>query len=92
MTLMTGKLAPKKYYSLFFGIFTATYAVSRYLSGKISTLFPERKNILFINSIPINGLMNYFLIFVVIISTAILILLISRKRFERIIDNENIAD
>ncbi len=84
---LIGNLAPEKYYSLFFGIYTATRAVAMYLTGQISTIFPENITPTFINNIPVNGLMNYFLIFVVLTSIAILILIISRNKLEGILKN-----
>ena len=38
---MVGKLNPEKYYSLFFGIFTATRSVAMFIAGIISSYFPE---------------------------------------------------
>ena len=77
---MMGDLAPEKYYSFLFGIFLATRAVSMFISGNISALFPDGGNPSFYGIIPINGLMVYYLFFVVIILIAVFALFIFRKK------------
>lgn len=77
---MVGDLTPKLYYSLFFGIFTATKALSMFLSGLISSLFPTNINqIFYFNNLPFNGLMSFFLIFLVINLISIVFLIIFRN-------------
>ena len=77
---MMGDLAPEKYYSFLFGIFLATRAVSMFISGNISALFPAEVTKIFYGGIPINGLMSYYLLFVVLILIAVLVLFFFRKR------------
>lgn len=80
---LVGDLAPEKYYSLFFGLFLATRSISMYLSGKLSILFPTDGNPTFHMNIPINGLMNYFLIIVTMTLIAVIILYSLRKMLRR---------
>ena len=80
---LVGDLAPEKYYSLFFGLFLATRSVSMYLSGKLSILFPVNLNPTFYMNIPINGLMNFFLIIVIMTLMAAIILFTLRKTLRR---------
>lgn len=75
---MVGKLNPEKYYSLFFGIFTATRSVAMFIAGIISSYFPENPPI-FIYNIPFNGLMNFFSIFVIMTIIAAMVLIIFKK-------------
>lgn len=77
---MMGNLAPEKYYSFLFGIFLATRAVSMFISGNISALFPAGGNPSFYGIIPINGLMVYYLFFVVVIIIAAFTLFIFRNK------------
>ena len=75
---MVGKLNPEKYYALFFGIFTATRSIAMFISGIISSYFPENPPI-FIYNIPFNGLMNFFFIFVIMSIIAAMVLIIFKK-------------
>lgn len=75
---MVGSLTPEKYYSLFFGVFTATRSIAMFVSGIISSYFPENPPI-FIYNIPFYGLMNFFLIFVIMSIIASMFLIIFRK-------------
>lgn len=77
---MMGNLAPEKYYSFLFGIFLATRAVSMFISGNISALFPAGGNPSFYGIIPVNGLMAYYLFFVVVILIAVFILFVFRNK------------
>ena len=77
---MVGNLAPEKYYSLFFGLFTATRAIAMFFSGRLSSHFPPDATATLIYNIPINGLMSYFLIFVIMNLFAAAALIIYRKR------------
>lgn len=75
---MVGKLNLEKYYALFFGIFTATRSIAMFISGIISSYFPENPPI-FIYNIPFNGLMNFFFIFVIMSIIAAMVLIIFKK-------------
>ena len=77
---MVGDLAPEKYYSLFFGFFLATKSVAMFLSGFISSCFPTEESSSFIFSMPINGLMTFFITFVVMNLFTALVLIIYRKK------------
>ena len=77
---MLGDLAPEKYYSFLFGIFLATRAVSMFISGNISAFFPAGGSPVFYGFIPVNGLMAYYLLFVVLILIAVFALFIFRKK------------
>ena len=77
---MVGDLAPEKYYSLFFGFFLATKSVAMFLSGFISSYFPTEESSSFIFSMPINGLMTFFITFVVMNLFTALVLIIYRKK------------
>ena len=79
---MVGNLSPKKYYSLFFGLFTATRAIAMFFTGRLSSHFPPDVPPTFINNIPINGLMNYFLIFVIMNLLAAAVLIVYRKKIK----------
>ena len=86
---LVGDLAPEKYYSLFFGLFIATRALSMYMSGQLATLFPKDIDPILFFYIPINGLMQYFLMFVVLNLIAIIIIFVLRKKIaEKIHLNE----
>lgn len=76
---MVGNLAPEKYYSLFFGLFTATRAIAMFFSGRISSHFPPDDPTMFIYNIPINGLMGFFMIFVIMNIFAAAVLIVSKK-------------
>jgi POT family proton-dependent oligopeptide transporter len=76
---MVGDLAPEKYYSLFFGFFLATRSVAMFLSGFISSCFPLERSVALIFNLPINGLMTFFITFVVMNLFAALVLIIFRK-------------
>jgi POT family proton-dependent oligopeptide transporter len=76
---MVGDLAPEKYNSLFFGFFLATRSVAMFLSGFISSRFPSERSISFIFNSPINGLMTFFITFVIMNLFAALVLIIYRK-------------
>lgn len=80
---MVGDLTNENLYSLFFGIFTATRAVSMYLSGMISRFFPDLNQVTSIGSIPFNGLMNYFFFFAFINFISAVILFIFRNNINR---------
>ncbi|MER2014206.1 MAG: MFS transporter [Methanobrevibacter sp.] len=77
---MVGDLAPEKYYSLFFGFFLATKSVAMFLSGFISSLFPPEGCVSFMFNIPINGLMTFFITFVIMNLFTALFLIIYRKK------------
>ena len=76
---MVGDLTPEKYYSLFFGFFLATRSVAMFLSGFISSCFPLERSVALIFNLPINGLMTFFITFVVMNLFAALVLIIFRK-------------
>ena len=80
---LVGDLVPEKYYSFFFGLFIATRSVSMYFSGKVSTLFPENVITAFYTNMPVNGLMNYFLIFVTLNLITALIMIVFRNKLKR---------
>ena len=77
---MVGDLAPEKYYSLFFGFFLATRSVAMFISGFISSNFPPEGCVSFIFNLPVNGLMTYFITFVIMNMIAALVLIIYRKK------------
>ena len=77
---MVGNLAPEKYNSLFFGFFLATRSVAMFLSGFISSHFPPEDGVSFIFNLPINGLMTFFITFVIMNLFAALVLIIYRKK------------
>ena len=77
---MVGDLAPKKYYSLFFGFFLATKSIAMFISGTISEYFPPEDATNFIFSLPSNGLMRYFIVFVITNLIVALALMIYRKK------------
>ena len=77
---MVGDLSPKKYYSLFFGFFLATRSVAMFLSGFISSCFPLERCVSLIFNLPINGLMTFFITFVVMNLFTALVLIIYRKK------------
>ena len=77
---MVGSLAPEKYYSMFFGLYTATRSIAMFISGIISSNFPIDVEVKFIHNVPVNGLMSYFLIFVVTSLAAAAFLIVFRKR------------
>ena len=76
---LVGNLAPEKYNSLFFGFFLATRSIAMFLSGFISSHFPQEEAD-FIFNLPINGLMTFFITFVIIITITALVLIINRKK------------
>ena len=77
---MVGDLAPEKYYSLFFGFFLATRSVAMFLSGIISSHFPTEECADFIFNLPVNGLMMFFILFVIMNIFAASLLMIYRKK------------
>ena len=77
---MVGDLAPEKYYSLFFGFFLATKSVAMFLSGFISSRFPQEGTESFIFHMPVHGLMDFFMIFVIMNLFTALVLIIYRKK------------
>ena len=77
---MVGNLAPEKYYSLFFGFFLATRSVAMFISGFISSRFPPDEGVSFIFNLPFNGLMTFFIPFVIMNLFAALVLIIYRKK------------
>ena len=77
---MVGDLAPEKYYSLFFGFFIATKSIATFLSGFISSCFPEEGSVSFIFCLPINGLMTFFITFVIMNLFTAFVLIIYRKK------------
>jgi POT family proton-dependent oligopeptide transporter len=77
---MVGDLAPEKYYSLFFGFFLATKSVAMFLSGFISSRFPPEGTESFIFHMPVHGLMDFFMIFVIMNLFTALVLIIYRKK------------
>ena len=79
---MVGNLAPGKYYSMFFGLFTATRAIAMFISGRISSHFPSDDPTIFISGLPIDGLMGFFMIFVIMNLFAAAILIIFRKKLK----------
>lgn len=85
-----GDLAPEKYYSLFFGMFMATRSISMYISGEISILFPVDANLMFYRNIPLNGLMGYFFIIVIITLIAAIMLFTLRKTLRKKMHLENL--
>lgn len=84
---LVGLLAPEKYYQLFFGLFTATRAAGMYFSGLLSILFPAERKMLsdlsFSFNIPTNGLMAYFLIFVILNLISVTILIVYKDNIKR---------
>ena len=80
---LVGDLVPERHYSFFFGLFIATRSVSMYFSGKLSTLFPENVTTSFHTNMPVNGLMNYFLIFVALNLITAFLLIVFRKKLKR---------
>ena len=77
---MVGDLASEKYYSLFFGFFLATKSVAMFLSGFISSRFPPEGTESFIFHMPVHGLMDFFMIFVIMNLFTALVLIIYRKK------------
>lgn len=86
---MIGHLAPEKYYSIFLGLFIATRSISAFLSGIITTVFPENMNATFFLGIPIDGFMGYFSIFVILNLVALSILLFKRHELTERMKDEN---
>ena len=80
---LVADLSPEKYYSLYFGFYLATRSIAMFLSGEISAFFPDKHPFFILNCIHIYGLMNYFLIFVVLNFTPIILLFVFRKRLKR---------
>ncbi len=77
---MIGDLTYEKYYSLFFGLFIATGSISRYMSGLIAIEFPVYDTPKFVYSIPIDGVMEYYCLFVFMNLVAAAVLIIYRKK------------
>ena len=81
---VVGQLAPKKYLSLFFGIFLSVRAFAMYFSGLLSQFFPEDlSSVTTIGSVPINGLLEFFSIFMVITLISAIGLLIFRNKINK---------
>ena len=86
---MVSKLAPKSYFSLFFGIFLATRGISTYLTGIICIIFPEPDNVLqYIWHIPINGFGGFFSIFLILNIITGIILFRYKNKFKQMYLNE----
>ena len=86
---MVGNLAPADSYALFFGLFTATRAVAMFFSGIISSYFPKDAYVIFRGNIPVNGLMSFFLMFVVMNLLAAVILICYRKKLREKLNFED---
>lgn len=85
-----GDLTPKNYYSLFFGLFTASKAFSIFLSGLISSSFPTKLiQTSYFNGLPYNGLLSFFFLFFVMNLIAILFLFIFKNFIKRKIHLED---
>lgn len=81
---MVSELAPDNYFSLFFGIFIATRAISTYITGIVCTVFPEPTDIVhYIGQIPINGLGGFFSIFLILNVITGIILFRYRNKFKQ---------
>lgn len=79
---MVGDLFPEEYYALFLGLFLATRAISFFVSGKLSELFPRDSTPNFFMNIPVDGLLGYFIIFVIINLIAAIFLIMLRNRLK----------
>ena len=81
---MVAELAPANYFALFFGIFQSTHAVAKYIAGMIINIFPGPETAVnYIGQMPMNGLSNFFLIFVFPALVCGIILIYKRKSLER---------
>ena len=81
---MVAELAPAQYFALFFGIFQSTNAIAKYIAGMVIKIFPgPESTVNYIGHMPINGLSNFFLIFVFPALVCGLILVYKRKSLEK---------
>ena len=85
---MVAKLVPKKYFAFYFGIFQSTYAIARYLTGKIIAIFPLKAATHSVKHYPIHNLASFFLIFAVPSLICGIILIYRRKSLEMKVHDE----
>ena len=81
---VVAQLSPKNYISVFFGIFLSVRAFAMYFSGLISQFFPEDiSSVMTIGPLPLNGLLEFFSIFIMITLISAIGLLLFRNRIDK---------
>ena len=81
---VVSQLAPKKYMSVFFGIFLSVRAFAMYFSGIISQFFPEDiSSVTTIGPIPFNGLLQFFSLFIILTLISAIGLLLFRNKIDK---------
>lgn len=87
---MVAKLAPAKYFAVYFGMFQSTHAIARYIVGFIISIFPLHKtHEIFFGAFPLNGLCDFFLILAIPSLICGIIIFFKRKSLEKMVHYED---